>query len=398
MSNEPSPKSKNSILQWGLIALFGVLAWLFVSEYFGVDGYRNANIPKDIQVNYKPVDFKPQIDESDALRILSNPQRYPDEFDKLVRDVNMQLLGHVVNRMGLVPEIEKQILSEYDRHHPYLKNLYYNDFVSLKDTTSYLYEAWYSNESANAVDILNEVASKYTCFFVNQILTSYLKTENGKLSVKGRQVATPCGVALTEALRPMVSRLRTRARVEDFSRSRGMMKEKITTTIAELATVEVRDKKGINKELMTKVWGIQVSKTNIEISALSIAKVGFKLDKNLSVELKGNRLIMILPPPQILSHEVFPRVDKLDQGWMRELQSDDFNKNINILRQYFRQDIADSDAFAQAQVKVTKLMQTLMTPVLQELKNVKLEVQFAQPTNTGHDEVPAQDGIKPIAD
>ena len=87
---------------------------------------------------------------------------------------------------------------------------------------------------------------------------------------------TPCGVAVTEALRPMLKTLEDRAAIEDFGRSRGLLQEKIERVIAELATLEIRDKKGINKQLQTKIWGFSVSSSDIEISAISVLKVGFK--------------------------------------------------------------------------------------------------------------------------
>ena len=147
-------------------------------------------------------------------------------------------------------------------------------------------------------------------------------------------------IALQESLKPIIRRLEQTASIKDFSSSKGMLEEKVEKAIAELATMEVRDRKGLNKQLQTKIWGYAVSSTDIEVSAISVLKVGFKLDDFFEIKLdEGRKRIYVnLPAPKVLSHEVYPKIDKLEVGWMRELSNEDFNKNFNVLRQEFRRD------------------------------------------------------------
>src|SRR5690606_9279356 len=139
--------------------------------------------------------------------ILRNPQRNAQAFGQLVYEFNRQMLLHVATRMDLSDSIQLAIIEEYENHHPYLRRMYFNDFVALQDTSSSMYQDWYNNEGSNAVDILQEVASKYTCYLVNAILSTVLTTEEGKIFVSGKQVNTPCGVAMLEALQPTIARL-----------------------------------------------------------------------------------------------------------------------------------------------------------------------------------------------
>lgn len=338
-----------------------------------------SNIPKEVQLKYIPSDFVPSIDEENALVILSNPYRYNREFNQLIYDFNLSLLYHVANRMNLSDTIKSQIKVEYEKHHPYLRRLYFNDFVALKDTSETLYNAWYEKEGANAVEALNEVASKYTCFLVNDILATLLKTQNGKLYVKGSKVDTPCGVAMMEGLQPMIKRLKEKAAVEDFSRAKGLMEEKVEKAIAELATMEVRDKKGINRSLQTKIWGFNVSSTDLEVSAISILKVGFKLNKYFDIQLssKSGTVTVTLPEPEILSHEVYPKIDKLDIGWLREVKSVDLNQNLDLLRKEFRRDALNSDIMDKAKKQAARLMEILLTPLIKSIsKKYLLKVRF----------------------
>lgn len=359
-----------------------------------VGGY--TFIPQDVQVNYVPSDFSYDFNDEDALAILENPHRYNREFNQLVYDFNMALLKHVATRMNLPDSIMPLVAVEYDKHHSYLKRLYFEDFVALKDTTSSMYRQWYDSEASSSVEFFNEVASKYTCFLVNHVITSLLKTENGTISVKGRQIDTPCGVAMTEGLAPLIKRLEESASIRDFSRSKGYLEERVETVIAELATMELKDKKGLNKQMMTKFLGINVSSTEFEVSAISILKVGFDLRKHFEIELDegSKKVIVTLPQPEILSHEVFPRFDKLDIGWMREIEDRDFNQNIDILRQEFRRDALDSDIMEKSKTQVIALMETLLAPLISsQNRNYKMEIRFANTNQEYTEEQATYDGL-----
>ncbi|MEL6719392.1 MAG: DUF4230 domain-containing protein, partial [Bacteroidota bacterium] len=169
----------------------------------GSGGRDYTNIPKEYHLTYQPADFQGKIDDENALAILTNPNRYQREFNQLVYDFNISLLNHVANRMGLSDIDKRNMQKEYDKHHEYIKGMYYNDFITLKDTTSTAYKSWYGTEMGDAVEYMNEVASKYTCFLVNLVLGSVLETQGGAIAAKGNRVETPCGIALTEGLRPM---------------------------------------------------------------------------------------------------------------------------------------------------------------------------------------------------
>lgn len=375
---EPAnPGMGKLIIMLLLMSVGGVLFY----NYWKKERGNYTSIPQEIQLKYIPSDFHMDLDEDWALEVLSNPQRYRKEFNQLIYDLNTSILNHVATRMGLTDSLKQAVYLEYDKHHAYLRNLYYNDFITLKDTTSNLYQTWYENESTNATALLNEVASKYTCFLVNQILTTVIPTEGGSIYAKGMNVDTPCGVALTEALQPLIKRMEDRAAIRDFSRSRGLMQEKIERVIAELATMEVRDKKGLNKTLQTKVWGFSVSSTDIEISAISIIKVGFKLDEYFDVSLnsKTGIVTITLPEPTILSHEVYPKLDKLDIGWLREVKDADLNKAFNALRAEFRREALESDIMDKSKAQANELMNTMFSPVLASLnKKYQLKVEFRE--------------------
>lgn len=366
-----------------LVAL-GILGFIVYRYYFSEGSGNFTNIPKEVQIKYVPSDFKSDIDYDNALPILSNPVRYSREFEALIHDFNQSLLNHVANRMNLSDSLKIRVKEEYEKHHPYIHQLMFNDFVAMKDSTSTLYNTWYQNELTGAVEILHEVASKYTCFLVNQILATLLPTMEGKIYVKGESVNTPCGVALTEGLQPMIARLKERATVQDFTLAKGIFQERVEKAIAELGTMEIRDRKGIGTSKQTKVLGVDVSSTEMEMSAISILKVGFKLDKFFDVNLssKTGIVTVTLPEPEILSHEVYPRIDKLDIGWMRELDQADFNKNMDVLRKEFRREALESDVMDKAKQRAIELMDTMMTPMIKGLNSkYELKVRFKSVTS-----------------
>lgn len=382
----------NSGMGFGRLLLFITLLsviGIILFNYYKNNVQNYQSVPSEMQVTYVPSDFEFELDDENTLAILSNPHRYRREFNDLVYNFNLSLLDHVANRMDIADSLKAQIATEYDKHHHYLKQLYFNDFIQLKDTTSNLYQAWYDNESTNAVDVLTEVSSKYTCFLVNHVIMTLVASENGTLNVKGNKVATPCGIAMTEALRPMLKRLQDKAAIIDFSRSKGMMEERVEKVIAELATMEVRDKKGLTKQLQTKVWGYAVSSSDIDVSAISILKVGFKLDQyfNIDVNEKRKTVEINLPEPTILSHEVYPKIDKLDIGWLREVKNLDINDNFNILRGEFRRDAFDSDIMEKSKAQAKELMDMLFSPLANAIsKEYRLKVRFHNPARASDSE------------
>lgn len=357
------------------IAVAGAIGY----NYFNNNVRDFTSTPQEVTLRYVDTDFNANIDEENALAILSNPRRYQREFNDLVYQINSQLVNHTANRMGLPDSLKREAIAEYKEIHPQMTELYFRDFVTMSDTSSALYQTWYNNNFQNASEVANIVASKYTCFFINQIFEKILKTKDGQIYVQGKKVNSPCGVALSEALAPMIARLKKRAAIDDFTASEGMMEEKIEKAIAELATMEVRDKKGLSKKLQTKVFGFNVSQTDVEVTAISMMKVGFKLDRYFDIALNEKRktVVVTLPDPEILSHEVYPRFEKLDVGWLREVENVELNQNINVLREAFREDAYQSDIFDKSKVQVKDLMELLLRPVVSQLRgNYKIAVRF----------------------
>jgi Protein of unknown function (DUF4230) len=389
------PNHVSPVKQLLLFALLGVAAFLGYKIWKG-DDVTNS-IPRAMQVTYVPADFKMNLDEQKTLEILSNPQRYKQEFDDLILNFNTNLVVHVSNRMGLNNQYRTAAVNEYRKMHPYVRQLYFNDFIGLTDTTSQIYKTWYENEGASAVDLLNEVASKYTCFFMTNIMATVLKTQDGKLAVKGSKVETPCGIALTEGLRPMIKRLQDAAAIRDFSKAKGLLREKVEKAVTELAVMEVRDKKGIRYDNATKVWGYNVSQTNIEITGISIIKVGFNLNQflDISVDDRNKTVNVTLPQPQILSHEVYPKIESLDVGWMREISPQDFNDNINRLRQAFREDALNSDIFIKARQRAGNVMDMMLSPMVKNInKGYKVSVHFKADQQNLDYNLPQQNAVQ----
>ena len=377
-SFKPTTKAANA----GRMVIFVLLAVVLGIVVFKTLRNNPASFlgkPKEYQLQYLPADFKLDINIEDALAIVSNPQRYRREFNQLIYDINTSLLTHVSNRMGLSDSLKAAVLIEYKKQHPYLRSLYYNDFIAIQDTTAALYETWYDNGAGSAIKVFNEVISKYTCFLINQILTTVITTKDGTIFAKGEKVDTPCGIAMGEALQPFVKRMEDRAAVEDFSRSRGLLQEKVERVIAELATMEIQDKKGINKQMQTRIWGFSVSSTDLEITAISILKVGFKLNDYFDIKLnaKAGIVTVTLPEPTILSHEVYPKIEKLDIGWLREVKDVNFNESFNLLRKEFRREALESNVMDKAKTQAVELMNTLFGPIVKSISpRYNLKVSF----------------------
>jgi hypothetical protein len=380
MAAKFSPASSASGMGKTLIfLLLASIGGIVVYKYYAGKEGSFFGPPKAYQLKYLPADFELDINSEEALRIISDPQRYKKEFDELVYNINTSILRHVSNRMGLSDSLKNEVLKAYEKHHPYLRGLYYNDFMAIKDTSANLYETWYDNAGGSATRVFEEVASKYTCFLVNDIMATVLETKEGKVFAKGSNLDTPCGIAMGEALQPLIRKLEERAAIEDFSRARGLLQEKVEKVISELATYEVRDKKGINKQLQTKIWGFSVSSTDLEITAISILKVGFRLNDYFDIDLNARSgvVTVTLPEPVVLSHEVYPKIEKLDIGWLREVKEVNFNESFNALRGEFRREALESNVMDKAKSQASELMVTMFEPLVSNMSGrYKLKVNF----------------------
>jgi hypothetical protein len=211
-------------------------------------------------------------------------------------------------------------------------------------------------------------------------VATLLKTSGGQLMAKGEGIESPCAIALKEGLQPMVERLRKRAEILDFSASRDLLREKVQKGIAELATYEIRDKKGLDKTLQYKILGYSVSETNIQVEAISVIKAGIKLDQGLDVTFSPKKgiIYVTLSDPVILSHEVYPRVDKLDVGFLSGVSGSDLNQPFNDLRTYFREDaIKNEQIFEKSKARVDSVLQLLLEPVVKGInRQYKLETRY----------------------
>lgn len=381
------PLSSRQLFFYIAAGLLGILLFVALARRGNKGTY--TRIPKEYTVKYVPADFQPQIDAENALAILSNPYRYSREFNDLIYQFNLSLLDHVANRMDLPDSLKLVVQQTYDKHHPYINRMYFNEFTAMQDTSSAFYQKWYNSESTDAVAILKEVSSKYTCFLVNLIFSTVLETNDGKLSVYGRNVDSPCGVAMTEALQPMIDRLQQSAAVRDFTASKGFLEERVERATAELATMEIRDKKGINKQMQTRLWGVNVSSSELEVIAISVLKVGFDLQKYFDIYLDPNTKVVTvtLPEPEILSHEVYPKVEKLDIGWLREVKNVDFNKNFNLLRKEFRREALESDIMEKSKEQAVEIMELMLGPLVTSInKQYQLKIRFKNLNPTESDE------------
>ena len=364
-----------------IVAILGILGLLGYQYYQGNPGSFLAR-PAEYQLQYRPADFQVRIDPEEALRVLQNPVRYRREFNQLVYDINTDILNHVSNRMGLTDSLRREALEEYDLQHEEFANLYYRDFMRMRDTSAAVYEAWYEEGGGKLTQIFEEIASNYTCFMVNKVLAAVVRMRNGNIIARGREVDNPCKVATGEALRPMMERMAERAAIDDFTRSKGIFQEKVENVIGELATIEVRDKKGINKKLNTSVAGFNVSETDVEITAISILKAGFRLTDFFEVTLdEPSKTVRItLPEPTILSHEVLPKIEKLDIGWLRELEGVNINESVNSLREAFRAEAMETNVLDRAKGQAENLMETMFLPLVRQMgPDYRIEVDYRLP-------------------
>ncbi len=137
---------------------------------------------------------------------------------------------------------------------------------------------------------------------------------------------------------------------------------------------------GIDKTLQYKIFGLSISETDIRVEAISVIKAGFKLDQYFDVTFSPKKGIVYitLPPPTIVSHEVYPRVDKLDVGLLAGINGEEMNRNFNELRRTFRQEALEQEhVLEKAKLRADSVMQLMLGPVVKSMnRNYKLQLRF----------------------
>ena len=84
-----------------------------------------------------------------------------------------------------------------------------------------------------------------------------------------------------------------------------------------------------------------------------------------------------MPEPIILSHEVYPKIEKLDIGWLREVESVNFNESFNSLRKEFRREAVESNIMRRSEQQAVQLMNTMFGPIVKSINNrYELKVVF----------------------
>ncbi len=77
---------------------------------------------------------------------------------------------------------------------------------------------------------------------------------------------------------------------------------------------------------------------------------------------------MTLPQPTILSHEVYPKVDKLDVGFLAGITGEEMNSNFNALRRQFRQEAIENEhVLDKAKMRADTVMQMLLGPTVKSM-------------------------------
>ena len=103
------------------------------------------------------------------------------------------------------------------------------------------------------------------------------------------------------------------------------------------------------------------------------------MDQFFSVDLNArNKVVTVtLPEPQILSHAVYPKLDNLDVGWLREIKGDDLNQSFNLLREEFIKEARREDVFSKAKAHAQEVMATMMGPIVTGMNGAyKLRISF----------------------
>lgn len=373
MNNQVQYQKNDSFIQkksFYLLLIGFILGILFegkfnLFEFFG---------PKRVQVElkYQPKDLDYNLDANKALIVIMNPTENKEILWMLIQEMQLKLLHHFGNTHSLSIEEHQALDAVYEEKKVMLINNFITKLIQLIDEKDAEKKDWYRIRGQNAVEAFEEVMGLQACNLLQEILPEVLGTTTFEVIKRGAK--DPCQTILTTGVTPMVKRLAQSARVFDLRERQDALNEQIASAVTKLSTTEIKEKKGLKREIVKKLIGIKYSTAYYEMYGISIIGIGFNIKDNIQISFsdKENKIIIFLPEPEILYHEVFPMFKEFSSGIFANPDDKILNSDMNLLREEFRKDLKP-EHFEKAKKEAEEFLKLLIGG---SCPNCSVEIKF----------------------
>lgn len=333
------------------------------------------------EVDFKLIkNFDKDIESN--IEIISNPITNESKLFDLFRKINISIFNHICERINITGNIKNEIIKTYERKHRHLFNMFYDDLINSRENEPSLYDEWYEEYRYKSLTNFSECFKKNISFYISHVFATVIKTAKLPTIFNNGKRISLGGIGLNEIFNPLIKKVKIQAAINDFSLAKGLLNLEVTKEISELCTYEIRDRKGLNKEIMAKILGIPFQKVVTEISAISIMKIGIDLNSDIDFYIDGDLLVIELPEPKILTHEVYPKFDNFFLAWSGEFKVSHLNKMLNELRVEFRRVALENNCFEISKTKTESIINQTLIKLLKKFNLVfKVKIRFSRKVN-----------------
>ncbi|MEM6928086.1 MAG: DUF4230 domain-containing protein [Myxococcota bacterium] len=177
-----------------------------------------------------------------------------------------------------------------------------------------------------------------------------------------------CSMVDRELVGPFADRLMKLALARDIDRSVSAAQTTDRKTIFDLATSEMRIDAVVRHDYdstLFKGWPIETTDTaSLEVRGTGIVKSGFAMNDAYSVEVQheAERIVVTLPPPDIVSITMVPEFASERQGWWTSLNTAQRNQALEALQDKVRKQALDDGALNEAQERAVIVVSGLYRP------------------------------------
>lgn len=304
--------------------------------------------------------------------------RTPVEVENAVWNLHDSALTHVTRSLNLTDSSTRLLRKNLRERNSAIATLYIDEarreFVQAQVIPGEV--RYFSYRLSDAARSFSRVLSRRLCDVM--ILSYGLSSPSRQDSMPGQLLEVPCKIVLGEVLLPISESLESQGLLADYLEGREAVSERIRHAIVELATAEDDFDIALSETYRREIlWGSSVAHLRLHVKAR--VKAGFDLREFFSyeVDVDARSLIVTLPEPRLLSVEVLPKIQSMEDGWFVDIDEDKINQALATGRIRAAEAAVSSGLLGNARSNASLLIVDMLSPLAYTpTTNLRIVVDF----------------------
>lgn len=355
-----------------------LLIYALLFAFLSSIGCRNTSINLAERINTIPPvdyaqDYRPDLPYDDMAKEIGKASQYSRVsdrrfrgFERTVFEINDALVSYAIERFDIDRQKASALKDDLQDSRIDIAAEYFRDMHRLLKTPEFMPPENYvlSFRTYCSVRALSRVLSSHVCTIAGLIVSLSVGTPVASVaSVASQQ---PCEILLAEALLPIIQELQNHALIQDQMNMRLEITEHIRKMIMELAVVEDSYRARCGFDPKREIRFFFDSTAHLDMEVFGEVKAGFDLASSFSVSMdeRTQSVTVTLPQPQILSVDVVPVIQNIQNGWAMKITEDEINQGYSILRERIVDNAINSGILASAEERGRQAVSAILGPML----------------------------------